>query len=306
MMTPLIKEPKASPAKVAYHLRQLRKLFSRASDPTFLQMVWAIDALRSGRPEIAASLLTFPQQAADQSMGSRFAIHQWELETLLIQFFSTPREEPQLGSTAVFDCNNFESVAGLVNRLRKLEDVESAVYLRSGGLNIFGEMHRLAQRQFHWQRGYLNTPQFYRYAFMYAQGKCGEYFEKTYGVPITDLNFVGFALFAQSMRAPWISRTFTVPELKFTTDLMKRALPLLLSLCGARASGNQQNPRWREHEARTADPYCLPTEHPSTLSARMPKRRGERVHRAHARGAPDASDCRPLLRPHPRRAGAIE
>jgi hypothetical protein len=52
----------------------------------------------------------------------------------------------------------------LVNRLRKLEDVESAVYLRGGGLNIFGEMHRIAQRQFHWQRGYLNLPQFYRYS----------------------------------------------------------------------------------------------------------------------------------------------
>jgi hypothetical protein len=69
---------------------------------------------------------------------------------------------------------------------------------------------------------------FYRYAFIYAQGKCGEYFEKTYGLPITELNFVGFALFTQSMQAPWISRNFTVPELELTPDLMKRALPLLL------------------------------------------------------------------------------
>ena len=61
-----LKEPKASPAKVTYHLKQLRKLFLRASDQHFLQMVWAIDALRSGRPEAAAGWLTFPQQAADQ------------------------------------------------------------------------------------------------------------------------------------------------------------------------------------------------------------------------------------------------
>ena len=65
-----------------YHLKQLRKLFPRArpspglllalsSDQQFLQMVWAIDALRSSRPEAAAQLLTFPPQAADQSMGSR-------------------------------------------------------------------------------------------------------------------------------------------------------------------------------------------------------------------------------------------
>jgi hypothetical protein len=223
-----LKKPKASPAKVAYHLKQLRKLFPRTSDQQFLQMVWAIDALRSGRSEAAARLLTFARQAADQTIGSRFAIHQWELETLLIQLFLTPREEPEPGASAVLDCSKFDSVAELVNRLRKLENVESAVYLRGGAFNIFGEIHRIAQRQFHWQRGYFNLPQFYRYTFIYAQGKCGEYFEKTYRLPITELNFVGFALFAQSMLAPWISRTFTIPELELTADLMKRALPLLL------------------------------------------------------------------------------
>ena len=223
-----LKEPKASPAKIAYHLKQLEKLFPRASDQHFLQMVWAIDALRSGRPEAAARLLTFPRQAADQSIGSRFAVHQWELETLLIQLFLAPKKDPQLDATTIFDCSKFDSVADLVNRLRKLEDVESAVYLRGSDFNVFGELHRIAQRQFHWQRGYLNLPQFYRYAFIYAQGKCGEYFEKTYGLPITELNFVGFALFAHSMHAPWISRTVRVPELELTADIIKRALPSLL------------------------------------------------------------------------------
>lgn len=70
-----LKEPKASPAKVTYHLKQLRKLFLRASDQHFLQMVWAIDALRSGRPEAAAGWLTFPQQAADQSIGSTYRLN---------------------------------------------------------------------------------------------------------------------------------------------------------------------------------------------------------------------------------------
>ncbi|MGP0083484.1 MAG: hypothetical protein ACLP0B_07640 [Steroidobacteraceae bacterium] len=223
----MAQEPRASPAKVAYHLKQLRKLFPRARDHQFLQMVWAIDALRSGRPEAAARLLTFPAHAADQSIGSRFAIHRWELETLLIQLLLSPKDDPHPGTRA-FDCSKFDSVAELVNRLRKLENVESAVYLRRGDFNVFGEMHRVVQRQFHWQRGYFNLPQFYRYAFIYAQGKCGEYFETTYGLPITELNFAGFALFAHSMHTPWISRTFTLPEVELTADLVKRALPLLL------------------------------------------------------------------------------
>jgi hypothetical protein len=227
-MSNKLEEPNASPSKAAYHLRKLRNLFLRASDQQVLQMVWAIDALRSGRPEAAAALLTFPPQAADQSIGSRFAVHPWELETLLIQLFLTPKNNVQPAPTAVFDCTKFDSVAHLVNRLRQLENVESALYLRGGNFDVFGELHRIAQRQFHWQRGYLNLPQFYRYAFMYGQGKCGEYFERTYGVPITELNFVGFALFAHSMRAPQITRTFTLPELGLTAELMTRVFPLLL------------------------------------------------------------------------------
>ena len=39
----------ASEAKVAYHLKQLLKMFARANDAAFLQMIWAVDALQSGR-----------------------------------------------------------------------------------------------------------------------------------------------------------------------------------------------------------------------------------------------------------------
>src|ERR1700730_15563051 len=85
-----LNEPKVSPAKAAYHLKQLRRLFPRASDHQFLQMMWAMSMLRSGHAEAAARLLTFPPQAIDQSLVSRFAVHQWELETLLIQLFLTP------------------------------------------------------------------------------------------------------------------------------------------------------------------------------------------------------------------------
>src|SRR5690349_19810197 len=119
-----LKEPKASPAKATYHLKQLRKLVLRASDQQFLQLVRAIDALRSGRPEAAAGWLTFPRQAADQFIGSPFAVHPWELQTLLIQLFLTPKEHPQSAATPVFNCSTFDSVADLVNRLRRLENME--------------------------------------------------------------------------------------------------------------------------------------------------------------------------------------
>jgi hypothetical protein len=84
--------PRASAAKVAYHMKQLRKMFARSSDIAFLQLIWATDALQSDRVEAASRVITFPPQAADSSVGSPFAIRRWELETLAIQLFLTPKE----------------------------------------------------------------------------------------------------------------------------------------------------------------------------------------------------------------------
>jgi hypothetical protein len=222
------REPKASPAKVAYHLSQVSKLFPRATDGQFLQMMWALDALCSRRPDAAALQLTFPPEAANQDVGSRYAIHHWELESLITLFLLTPPRGASSGRIPTFDCTKFGSVAELVNRLRKLEDTESAVYLSGTEFNIFGEMHRIAQRQFHWQRGYWNLPNFYRYAFIYAQGKCAEYFEKEHGFSISAFSYVGFALIVQSTHTPWISRNLTVPEAGLTKNVMEQALSLLL------------------------------------------------------------------------------
>jgi hypothetical protein len=160
-------------------------------------------------------------------MGSRFRIHEWETETLLIQLLLAEREEPK-ERTPAFDCRKFADVAQLVNRLRKLEDVESGMYLRDNEFKVLDEVNRAAHRQFHWQRGYLNAPQFYRYAYLYAQGRCGEYFQEQFGIPITEFNFVGFAMCGMFQSAPWRSRSTAVPKLGLTEDLVKRALPLLL------------------------------------------------------------------------------
>jgi hypothetical protein len=87
-----LKAPKASEAKAKYHLRQLRKIFARANDHAFLQMIWAIDALQNDREEVAAQYLkTYPQAAAQSTLTNPYAIHRWELETLLVQLFLTLR-----------------------------------------------------------------------------------------------------------------------------------------------------------------------------------------------------------------------
>src|SRR5258705_72225 len=121
-------ESMSSAAKCEYHLKQLRKVFARANDYAFLQMMWAADALQSGREKAAARYLTFPAKAADASLLSKYGVHSWELESLLIQLFLTPKNEIRPGPNLLLNCGTFESLAMTINRLRKLEDVEAANY----------------------------------------------------------------------------------------------------------------------------------------------------------------------------------
>jgi hypothetical protein len=228
-MGPDPRPPRASEAKVVYHLKQLLKMFARANDAAFLQMIWAVDALQSGREAAAKPYFsTYPPQAAAKSSlpPSPFSIHRWELETLIVQLFLAPKELPREQGNLVLDCSKFESILQTINRLRALENVESARYL-SGDFTIWGEMHRIAQRQFHWQRGYFNTPQVYRYAYLYAQGKCADYFKQAYGFEITDLIFTGFGLFATYLTGPWVPRKTSIPKIGLTDEIVQRAFPMM-------------------------------------------------------------------------------
>jgi hypothetical protein len=112
-----------------------------------------------------------------------------------------------------------------IRRLRKLEDIEAAVHLPDG--NILNEMSRIGQRQFHWQRGYLNMPQIYRYPFLYGQGRCADYFHETYGLSITDFVLAGFAAYSAYQGHPWLARTAQLPEFGLTNEIFQQALKLL-------------------------------------------------------------------------------
>jgi hypothetical protein len=228
---------RVSQAKLDYHVKQLRKYFSRADDRAFLQMIWAVDALQSDREDAAKTLMTlYPKEAAvESSLHSSYGIHRWELETLLIQLLLTPKEEKRTEGNFVLDCSTFDAIRGTINRLRGLENAESGRYLGSG-LNIFGEMHRVAQRQFHWQHGYLNVPNFYRYLYIYGQGKCADFFKEAYDVSIGDFTYAGFAIYTAAARTPWLRHDFALAGLGITPEIVQKVLPLItLSLEQARA-----------------------------------------------------------------------
>jgi hypothetical protein len=228
---------RVSQAKLDYHVKQLRKYFARADDRAFLQMIWAVDALQSDREAAAKKLMSsYPKEAVSKSsLQSPYGIHRWELETLLIQLLLTPKEEKRTEGNSVLDCSKFDAIRDTINRLRGLENVESGRYLGSG-LNIFGEMHRIAQRQFHWQHGYLNVANFYRYLYIYGQGKCADFFKDAYGLSIIDFTYAGFAIYAAAARTPWLRHDFALAGLGITPEIVQKVLPLMtLSLEQAQA-----------------------------------------------------------------------
>jgi hypothetical protein len=219
-----------SPMNREIYRRKLDELLGRAEDISFCQLVWAVDALQSGRVEAAAQIIQFPPEAASSDPASGLAIHRWELESLITRLLGTPKlKQPHAGKAIYVNCSLFQTAALSANYLRGLENAEAGVYLRPQG--VFNELHRIGQRQFPWQRGYFNLPQLYRYAFIYNNGSCKDYFESTHGLTINEFSLIGFALNAAFMQCPCVDRSLSLVQLgingrKFEAALKLLALPL--------------------------------------------------------------------------------
>jgi hypothetical protein len=202
---------------------RIRKAMSIAPQERFLLMLWAVEALRSGHPEIAARFIQFTAEQAKQAVGDTNAIFPWELETLAIQSLLVPRQT----AGRFYRCEDFGTAGNFTNMLRHLEDQEFGATSKAEQIDIFIEMHRIGQRQFPWQRGGPNLADFYRPLYLYGQGRCAEYFAEAHGLTINDFSLVGFALFALFSSRPYVIRPPNLSELKLTSETIEAGLRLL-------------------------------------------------------------------------------
>ena len=100
------------------HRRRLAKMLGAAPDEQFLDLVWATDALQSGREDSAFSILgyTAPEEAATSDIASKHAIRRWELETLSNEVLTSQKSPIRRGpQTKTLNCNNFASIRDAVN-----------------------------------------------------------------------------------------------------------------------------------------------------------------------------------------------
>lgn len=174
--------------------KKLKGMLSRAPDDAFCAMIWAVDALQSGRSSAASRLLSFPPNAATSDITSEYIVHRWELESLVLFLLKSRKIRSRGGVNRIVDCTNFSTIANIINQLRALENSEYTIH--RDRIPILMEMHRIAHRQFPWQTGFDNKSYFYRNIFIYGMGRCAEYFEQKNGVSISDFIFIGFSIYS--------------------------------------------------------------------------------------------------------------
>lgn len=203
--------------------RNLRDYVGRAHDVDFLALIWAVDALQSGRVAEAAKYISYPRGADVEDIAAPLSIYSWELETLATVLLLGRKLDPTRRHPQIM-CQRFGDLGNATNLLRSLENAEHA--LHSDGTNIMLELHRIAQRQFGWQRGYFKPQNVYRFLYVYGQGKCADYFKEKYGISINDFSLCALAIFQLTYK----DRLITKPDataLGISPETMSAALAVL-------------------------------------------------------------------------------
>lgn len=216
--------------------KKLKDALSRANDEHFLQMIWAVDAIQSGREKEGLPYLRqVPKEAITTEVQNKYLAHKWFLETLIAELLTTSKIPEKPGREFRLDCMKYTAFAMVYNFLHELEGAEYGV--RGASENIFMEMHRIGQRQFPWQRGYVSPEVIYRYHFIYGQGACATYFEQIYGLTVNEFSMLSVALYLEFGLHPWAVKPRN-GDLNVTPETVDAALNMLtVSLPDARKMG---------------------------------------------------------------------
>lgn len=206
--------------------KRLNELLGLANDEAFVIMVWAVDALQSGRADAAARLMTFPEDAKNAQLGDSHFVFKWELETLANELLTTRKKgQSRNGRTRSLNCSRFETVATCINVLRKLEDAEDGMVLAH--LSVLDVMHKIGHRQFEWQRGFANLAQIYRSLSVFGGELAKSYFEVTNRLSMTDFFLCGLAFYALLQDHPGFETTVKLADLAISSETRDAALRLI-------------------------------------------------------------------------------
>lgn len=202
--------------------RKLAKLLSSSLDEPMLKSISAISALQSGKKSAKNAFVDYPEEAVGSKIGSQFYIPPWTLETLVNEILSTPK---MVAMTSQLRHDFFKNFRMLSTVVAKLENAEDGIFLATH--DVFHEMHRIGQRQFPWQRGWLNAPAFYRSLKLYGSGKPAEYFRMNAGISVAEFTLVGMCLGGALSRSDHVDRYIDLSEIGVTAAQRDAAMAKL-------------------------------------------------------------------------------
>lgn len=205
----------------SFYRKKLNRLLGSSGDEEFVQLLWATDALQSENPEVARRYIlpkTIPDGAITTDMTSKHFIQKWEIETLANELMTVPKQRTSKnGRTRTLRWDHYDVSRQCVNWLRKLENAEYGLHKKKE--HIFVEMGRIASRQFVWQIGFFNVPQFYRNAFVYGQGECEAYFAHRHGISFNRFSQIGFMLYIALRNLPVVEDSGSWKKFCKTVDV---------------------------------------------------------------------------------------
>lgn len=214
---------------------KLEKALGVTADRPFAVMIWATKTLQSEGPGPASPFLKYPPEAITTDVASKYFAHPWKMETLFNELLSTKKILLKKGKKGrTLDCKNFNTVANLSNILGQIENAEDGITLER--IDVMQEVHRLGQRQFEWQRGFMNLPLFYRSHFIYGGKLTSEFFQREYGIPIVNFTLFCFALRAMFTERPGVLKSTSFSDISISSEQRDACLRLIsLDIAQARA-----------------------------------------------------------------------
>lgn len=172
------------------------------------------------------NLLRFPIEAETTEITSAYYAHKWKLESLTSEFFKIEKEGIKKGKIRRLRCDDFQVFAQVYNALKDLENAEAGLTLQK--FSVLMELHRIGQKQFEWQRGYMNATLLYKYGFIYGGKEASTYFHSKYGFEISKFVHFGFAVCSQLMQRPTTAvRSAEYAGIGITKNEFEAMLPLI-------------------------------------------------------------------------------
>lgn len=231
-----------------FRRRKLEALLGQADDEKLVRLVALVTAALKGEAGAARAVVDLPEDAVGTEIGSPGYIPPWILETLVNELLAAPKQAvPGRGRYRILRTDSYAVLRRLTNLIISLENAEDGIFLAAH--DVFTEMHRLAQRQFPWQRGVFNAPAFYRSLRLYGSGKAAEHFEREAGVSSSDFVKIGVWLAGVLGGREAVRRDTDLSELGIMPDVKERALARIAI---SHAEARQRTRRIRGGKLHTA------------------------------------------------------